>query len=137
MDCYDPWIDRAEAKHDYGLDRLPEAPAPGSYDAVILAVAHRDFIAMGATGIRRWAKPKSILYDVKSVLSSIRSTGASKVSSENRHPDCYDPWIDRAEAKHEYGLECLPEAPAPGSYDAVIFAVAHRDLIEMGVIGIR
>ena len=34
----------------------------------ILAVAHRDFIETGATGIRRWAKPKSILYDVKSVL---------------------------------------------------------------------
>jgi UDP-N-acetyl-D-galactosamine dehydrogenase len=68
VDCYDPWIDRAEAQHEYGLDCLPEAPEPGTYDAVILAVAHRDFIAMGATGIRRWAKPKSILYDVKSVL---------------------------------------------------------------------
>ncbi|WP_245969916.1 UDP binding domain-containing protein [Thiocapsa rosea] len=68
VDCYDPWIDRTEAKQEYGLDCLPEAPAPGSYDAVILAVAHRDFIAMGATGIRNWAKPTSILYDVKSVL---------------------------------------------------------------------
>ncbi|WP_213455808.1 nucleotide sugar dehydrogenase [Thiocapsa sp.] len=68
VDCYDPWIDRAEAKHEYGLECLPEAPPPGSYDAVILAVAHRDFVETGATGIRRWAKPKSILYDVKSVL---------------------------------------------------------------------
>ncbi len=68
VDCYDPWIDPAEAKHDYGLDCHAEPPADGTYDAVILAVAHRDFIATGATGIRRWAKPKSILYDVKSVL---------------------------------------------------------------------
>jgi UDP-N-acetyl-D-glucosamine/UDP-N-acetyl-D-galactosamine dehydrogenase len=68
VDAYDPWIDRAEAKHEYGLDCLPEAPAPGSYDAVILAVAHRDFVELGAAGIRRWAKPRSILYDVKSVL---------------------------------------------------------------------
>ncbi len=45
----------------------PDAPPPGR-DAVILAVAHRDFVETGATGIRRWAKPKSILYDVKSVL---------------------------------------------------------------------
>jgi UDP-N-acetyl-D-galactosamine dehydrogenase len=58
----------AEAKHAYGLDCLPEAPAPGTYDAVILAVAHRDFVETGATGIRRWAKPTAILYDVKSVL---------------------------------------------------------------------
>jgi UDP-N-acetyl-D-galactosamine dehydrogenase len=68
VDCYDPWIDRPEAKHEYGIHCLPEAPAPDSYDAVILAVAHRDFIDIGAPGIRRWAKPKSILYDVKSVL---------------------------------------------------------------------
>ncbi|MFB1496528.1 MULTISPECIES: nucleotide sugar dehydrogenase, partial [unclassified Thiocapsa] len=68
VDCYDPWIDRAEAKHDYGLDCLAEPPADGTYDAVILAVAHRDFVATGATGLRRWTKPKSILYDVKSVL---------------------------------------------------------------------
>ncbi|QVL50199.1 MAG: nucleotide sugar dehydrogenase [Thiocapsa sp.] len=68
VDCYDPWIDRAEAKHEYGLDCLPEAPAEGTYDAVILAVAHRDLVETGATGIRRWAKPKAILYDVKSVL---------------------------------------------------------------------
>ncbi len=69
VDCYDSWIDRAEAKHEYGIDCLAEPPAEGAYDAVILAVAHRDFIETGATGIRRWAKPKSILYDVKSVLS--------------------------------------------------------------------
>ncbi len=68
VDCYDPWIDRAEAKHEYGIDCLAEPPAEGTYDAVILAVAHRDFIETGATGIRRWAKPTSILYDVKSVL---------------------------------------------------------------------
>ncbi|MFB1495941.1 MULTISPECIES: Vi polysaccharide biosynthesis UDP-N-acetylglucosamine C-6 dehydrogenase TviB [unclassified Thiocapsa] len=68
VDCYDPWIDRAEAKHEYGLECLSEAPPAGSYDAVILAVAHRDFVAAGATGIRQWAKPKAILYDVKSVL---------------------------------------------------------------------
>jgi UDP-N-acetyl-D-glucosamine/UDP-N-acetyl-D-galactosamine dehydrogenase len=68
VDTYDPWVDRTEAKHEYGLDCLPEAPAPGTYDAVILAVAHRDFIEMAATGIRRWAKPTAILYDVKSVL---------------------------------------------------------------------
>ncbi|WP_295622875.1 UDP binding domain-containing protein, partial [uncultured Lamprocystis sp.] len=68
VDCYDPWIDRDEAKHEYGLDCLPEPPAPSTYDAIILAVAHREFIATGATGIRHWAKPTSILYDVKSVL---------------------------------------------------------------------
>ncbi|MFB1495576.1 MAG: UDP binding domain-containing protein [Thiocapsa sp. C3-3m] len=75
VDCYDPWIDPAEAKHEYGLECLSEAPPAGSYDAVILAVAHRDFVETGPTGIRRWAKPKSILYDVKSVLPSYQVDG--------------------------------------------------------------
>ena len=31
----------------------PSCPAPGTYDAVILAVAHRDFVELGAAGLRR------------------------------------------------------------------------------------
>jgi len=50
--------------------------------------------------------------------------------------DCYDPWIDRDEAHHEYGLDCLPEPPAPGTYDAVILAFAHRDVVETGATSI-
>ena len=68
VDCYDPWIDRVEALHEYGLDCLAELPPTGTYDAVILAVAHCDFIEMGAAGLRRLAKPRSVLYDVKSVF---------------------------------------------------------------------
>jgi UDP-N-acetyl-D-galactosamine dehydrogenase len=68
VDCYDPWIDRAEARHEYGLDCLADPPAAGTYDAIILAVAHRDLVDLGAAGIRHWAKPRAILYDVKSVL---------------------------------------------------------------------
>ncbi|MBK1646552.1 nucleotide sugar dehydrogenase [Thiocapsa imhoffii] len=68
VDCYDPWVDRDEARHEYGVECLSEAPSPKTYDAIILAVAHRDFIALGASGIRAWAKDRSILYDVKSVL---------------------------------------------------------------------
>ena len=32
----------------------------------------------------------------------------------NTQVDIYDPWIDVAEAAHEYGLQCLPALPAPG-----------------------
>jgi UDP-N-acetyl-D-galactosamine dehydrogenase len=68
VDCHDPWTGRAEARHQYHLDCLPDLPLPGIYDAAILAVVHRDFVVMGAPRIRRWAKPNSILYDMKSVL---------------------------------------------------------------------
>jgi UDP-N-acetyl-D-galactosamine dehydrogenase len=69
VDCYDPWVDREEARHEYSLDCLDEAPQPGSYDAMILAVAHADFVELGEAGLRRFGKMPSVLYDVKSVLS--------------------------------------------------------------------
>ncbi len=73
VDVYDPWIDRAEAQHEYGLHCLAALPGeqgqtPGPYDALILAVAHRDFIEMGAAALRTLGKAKCILYDVKAVL---------------------------------------------------------------------
>jgi UDP-N-acetyl-D-galactosamine dehydrogenase len=75
VDCFDPWVDRAEAKHEYGIDCLPALPAPGGYDAVILAVAHRDFTEMGAEALRALGKVKSILYDVKSILPAAAVDG--------------------------------------------------------------
>ncbi|MFY9974671.1 MAG: nucleotide sugar dehydrogenase [Chromatiaceae bacterium] len=68
VDCYDPWIDRAEAKHEYGLDCLSDLPGRGTYDAVILAVAHRDFVELGEAGLRQLGKSPCVFYDVKSAL---------------------------------------------------------------------
>lgn len=70
VDCYDPWIDVEEARREYGVDCLPEMPAPGTYDAIVLAVAHRDLLDIGAEAIRAFGKPNAILYDVKSVLAA-------------------------------------------------------------------
>ncbi|CAM5623774.1 Vi polysaccharide biosynthesis protein VipA/TviB OS=Rhodanobacter lindaniclasticus OX=75310 GN=B1991_11700 PE=3 SV=1 [Rhodanobacter lindaniclasticus] len=67
VDVFDPWVDAAEARHEYGLE-LVDAPAKGAYDAVIVAVGHRQFAALGSAGIRAFGKPSSVLYDVKYVL---------------------------------------------------------------------
>jgi UDP-N-acetyl-D-galactosamine dehydrogenase len=67
VDVYDPWVDAAEARHEYGLE-LVDAPAVGAYDAIIVAVGHRQFAALGSAGIRALGKPSSVLYDVKYVL---------------------------------------------------------------------
>ena len=48
-------------------------PEAGKYDAVILAVAHRQFADMGAAEIRKLGKPEHILYDLKYVLSPAES----------------------------------------------------------------
>nr|MEA2797481.1 UDP-N-acetyl-D-glucosamine/UDP-N-acetyl-D-galactosamine dehydrogenase [Phenylobacterium sp.] len=67
VDVWDPWIDAGEAKHEYGLDLLGE-PEAGVYDAVVLAVAHSQFAAMGPDAVRALGKPHAVLFDVKSML---------------------------------------------------------------------
>ncbi|NUR23909.1 Vi polysaccharide biosynthesis UDP-N-acetylglucosamine C-6 dehydrogenase TviB [Frateuria sp.] len=67
VDVHDPWVNAAEAEHEYGLVPLAQPPA-GAYDAVIVAVGHRQFVALGADGVRAYGKPESVVYDVKYVL---------------------------------------------------------------------
>jgi UDP-N-acetyl-D-galactosamine dehydrogenase len=67
VDVHDPWVSSAEALHEYDITLTTE-PKSSNYDAVILAVAHRQFREMGSEGIRSLCKPQAILYDVKSAL---------------------------------------------------------------------
>ena len=67
VDVHDPWVDADEARHEYGLE-LIETPQPGNYDAVVLAVAHRQFVELGSAAIRAFGKPESVLFDVKAML---------------------------------------------------------------------
>ena len=67
VDVYDPCVDAREAEREYGLSLL-DAPAAGSYDAIVLAVAHREFLQLDAASLRGWGKPACVVYDVKSVL---------------------------------------------------------------------
>jgi UDP-N-acetyl-D-glucosamine/UDP-N-acetyl-D-galactosamine dehydrogenase len=67
VDVHDPWVAPAHAQAEYGLDLVAE-PAAGTYDAVILAVAHDRFIALGADGVRAFAKPEAVVFDVKRAL---------------------------------------------------------------------
>ena len=67
VDVCDPWVDAAEAKHEYGLDLVAD-PQVGAYDAVVLAVAHDRFRELGGEGVRAFGKPQSVVYDVKYVL---------------------------------------------------------------------
>lgn len=68
VDIYDPWIDVEEARAEYGLDCLIDPPGADTYDAIILAVGHRQFLVMGEGGIKALAKPDSVIFDVKSIL---------------------------------------------------------------------
>ncbi len=67
VDVYDPWVSSAEAQHEYGITPMSELKN-GTYDAVILAVSHKEFVTMGAEKIRALGKSDSVLYDVKALL---------------------------------------------------------------------
>ncbi|MAD74892.1 MAG: Vi polysaccharide biosynthesis UDP-N-acetylglucosamine C-6 dehydrogenase TviB [Rheinheimera sp.] len=66
-DVFDPWVDAAESQHEYGITPVV-APVHGNYDAVILAVGHNEFKTLGATGIRKFCRPDSVIYDLKYIL---------------------------------------------------------------------
>ena len=75
IDVYDPWVDAAEAHEEYGLDIVTGPLERGAYDAVVLAVGHRDFAAMGAIEIRRLGRNNAVLFDVKGLLPRSDSDG--------------------------------------------------------------
>lgn len=72
IDVYDPWVDAAEAEHEYGISPISNLEN-GKYDAVILAVTHQQFKVMGANAIRALGKADHVLYDLKYVLSQAES----------------------------------------------------------------
>ncbi|MCC6916982.1 Vi polysaccharide biosynthesis UDP-N-acetylglucosamine C-6 dehydrogenase TviB [Nitrosomonas sp.] len=72
VDVYDPWVSPEEAQHEYGITPV-KAPESGSYDAIILAVAHHQFREMGAAAVRGLGKPGAVLYDLKYVLDPQKS----------------------------------------------------------------
>ena len=74
VDVYDPWVDPQQAEQEYGIQLVTE-PGPGRYDAIVLAVAHRQFHELGAKGIRVFGKENSVLYDVKHVLAASEVDG--------------------------------------------------------------
>ena len=67
VDVHDPWVDLDEARHELGADCMDEAPETGVYDAIIVAVGHRQFIEAGVARARKHGKAGAVLYDVKGI----------------------------------------------------------------------
>jgi UDP-N-acetyl-D-galactosamine dehydrogenase len=72
VDVYDPQVSVEAALNEYAIELVTE-PALGAYDAVVIAVAHAEFLAMGSEKIKQLCKPKSVLYDLKYVLDKTES----------------------------------------------------------------
>ena len=63
VEVYDPWVNPHEVKHEYNIEILNSLPK-GNYAAVILAVAHREFLDLDIRSL----SPAGVIFDVKGVL---------------------------------------------------------------------
>ena len=68
VEVYDPWVNHAEAKKEYGIDLLSRIEEK-RYSGVIVAVAHRQYIQMSITDIKNFCLEQAVIYDVKNVFS--------------------------------------------------------------------
>ena len=64
VDVFDPWVDPEEARAEMGF-ALTRELRERHYDAVVLAVGHRQFKEMGIERIRKLTKTHSVIFDVK------------------------------------------------------------------------
>lgn len=62
---YDPWANVENVRRDYGVDVVRVLPEDVRYDAVVLAVAHSQFLELD---LKSLSKDNCVIYDVKGVL---------------------------------------------------------------------
>ena len=72
VDVYDPWVDAEEAQQEYGISPINDIInlESNSYDGIILAVAHNQFLEMGVEQVRVLGKSNHVLYDLKYLFNS-------------------------------------------------------------------
>ena len=75
VDIFDPWVDIDEARKEYGVELIPALNQQKIYDAVILAVGHKQFVRMGIEAIRALCKLNHIVYDVKYLFEANQVDG--------------------------------------------------------------
>jgi UDP-N-acetyl-D-galactosamine dehydrogenase len=74
VDIYDPWANPEEIAKEYGLTSVQsmEKLKDHVYDAVVLTVAHREFMEFD---LARRSKPDSVVFDIKGFLPRDRVNG--------------------------------------------------------------
>lgn len=66
VELHDPWANKAEVQHEYGIDLSDIGKEEeNSYDAVVLTVAHKEFLDVD---VQQYLRKGGVLYDVKSIL---------------------------------------------------------------------
>jgi UDP-N-acetyl-D-galactosamine dehydrogenase len=64
---YDPWADPVEVELEYGVKTIKDFDKlSGSYDAIIMAVSHREFLKLDYSQLKK--NTSSVIYDIKGIL---------------------------------------------------------------------
>jgi UDP-N-acetyl-D-glucosamine/UDP-N-acetyl-D-galactosamine dehydrogenase len=63
VDAIDPHASAEEFKHEYGF-KMAESPS-GKYDAIIVAVSHKEYLALGDAEFSEMANDNALLVDIK------------------------------------------------------------------------
>jgi UDP-N-acetyl-D-galactosamine dehydrogenase len=75
VDIHDNWADPAQTRLEYGLELLPQLPASGNYDAIVLAVAHDEYRDLGIDAVRRLGRENAVVYDIKGLFPKDKVDG--------------------------------------------------------------
>ncbi|AZQ58468.1 nucleotide sugar dehydrogenase [Maribacter sp. MJ134] len=65
VDIFDPWASPDEVKHEYGLISFKNIINTKNYDAIVLAVGHKEFLNLN---LDKLLKDNGVIYDVKGIL---------------------------------------------------------------------
>jgi len=68
VDVFDPLANAHQVEREYGVKLRVAEPERGAYDAVVLAVAHKEFRSFRAEQIRALGRADLVVFDVKGVL---------------------------------------------------------------------
>ncbi len=65
VDIYDPWADPKEVEHEYGIQIMSKLDESVVYDAIIVAVAHNEFLSFDFLKVKQ---NNGVIFDTKAFL---------------------------------------------------------------------
>lgn len=71
---YDPWASEAEAFSEFGISLLKK-PIDRNYDAIVLAVAHDEFMKLTLNQVKAFGKDVHVIYDIKYLFDADQVDG--------------------------------------------------------------
>jgi UDP-N-acetyl-D-galactosamine dehydrogenase len=66
VDTIDPHANASEVQHEYGIEL--KAGPEGKYDAIVVAVGHREYLSITAEKLNKWSNGTPMVFDVKGIM---------------------------------------------------------------------